>query len=249
MPQVAGADLDVPRLRVQAGCASRRCRPRRGDHRGERDVRGPAGPGSARSSPARTSPDGAVLAHHPAEAGALEPGEHLRSNSRIGCAAPGARIGLPSVTMPSTRSGRATGQAARDQAAEAVPDDRHLAPALGSRSPRCAARAASAASRVQPTLACIVRAVGPVAQATQVPGHRPRVPSPAMKPGTSTTGSSAVLGWRRRTAGPSRGAAGRGRDAGTNRAASTDRAALAGQSARRPVGPANPGGQQERPER
>ena len=121
--EVAGAHLDGLGVRVQAAAPVDDA-VAAGVDRGEARPRVAAAPGSASQLVAGAPPGDAVLAHHPAEAGPAEPGEHLERPTRsTGWTAPGASIGLPMRDDAGDQVGAARGQAAGDQAAEAVPDD------------------------------------------------------------------------------------------------------------------------------
>ena len=77
------------------------------------------------------SPEVQSYPHHPAEAGLAElESSGPRSSSSSECAAPGARIGLPSVTTPSTRSGRRAATPRARRPPQAVPHDAHPTLAL-----------------------------------------------------------------------------------------------------------------------
>jgi hypothetical protein len=78
-----------------------------------------------------------------------------RSNSSTGCAAPGARIGLPSVTMPSTRSGRRPARPRASSPPRLCPMTMTLRPRLSAMASTRRSRASDAAW-VQPTFACMV---------------------------------------------------------------------------------------------
>ena len=117
--------------------------------------RGPAGPGTAPSSPGRTSPEvqsSPIIRPRPARCSRVST---LRSNSRIGCAAPGRQDRAAQRDDAVDEVGAPAGQAAGHQAAEAVPDDGDLAAALGG-DRLDAPLERLGGLRVQPTLACIV---------------------------------------------------------------------------------------------
>ena len=152
--------------------------------RGEARPRGRAAPGSPPSSARAHSPPKQSALIMPAEAGPAcsrvehlgVPGEHRVDGARA--PAPGC----PSLTMPSTRSGR---RAARPRASmpprlcptmrdlAVAPDRDRLDPAL-----ETVGRLAGAAG-----VDADLRAVGAEARVAQEQRHRPEGPSPAMKPG------------------------------------------------------------------
>ncbi len=106
----------------------------------------------------------------------------LRSNSRIGCAAPGARIGLPRVTMPSTRSGRRPASPRAIRPPRLCPTIVTLRAALGgdlldALLEHLGGLAGAADVRVHRG------AVGAVAQAAQVAGHQREAAVAGHEPG------------------------------------------------------------------
>jgi len=115
----------------------------------------------------------AVLTHHPAEAGPLQPGEHhqVEQQDRVGGARGEDRAAERDDAVDEVRA--ATGEASGHQAAEAVPHDRDLAPAL--ERDRLDAPLESL-GRLEGAADVGVHggAVGAVAQGAQVPGHQPQ---------------------------------------------------------------------------
>ena len=184
---VAGAHLDRAWRTGRGSCASRRSR--RGASRSRCSRRlATAAPGSPPSRRGRTARRRSPRTSCPPTPARLSRVRISASHASTGCTAPGASTGLPIVTMPATRSGRRMARPRAIRPPRLWPTSVTLLSrriAIDS-SRRSSIAGALRAARVDAD----VRAVGAVALA---PAATPRggasVQSPAMKPGTSITGS------------------------------------------------------------